>query len=651
MAAYNTHAMGNDTASASPPPVSSAIQDKWRTWVVLLLVLVAVGGGYLVSVCQRAPWFGYLDKFTGGWTLAASTVFAQHWYDEGAFALRFTMYWEGKDKALREQPPRTPYISYPPGAVVPLYLWAWWTKHRPQVEQTAAYNLFVQGVTALLLSTLAFLLGSLLRLPPILNGVLAVWPGLFYCFLPSPYYEHQMGYFADQAVLLPWLSAVALEYALCRVKVRGIRVLLTVLSVGTIFLGVCTEWIFVPLVVCLWAGRLVRSFSEGLRACLKATAAVWVPCIVALGLYALQLYGLDAFDDLLKRFGQRSGTVNASHIAFLMNEPLQWQLPDLWRLVSTSAFRQHFLSNGFGPLGHAAFITAALLLFVLLLLALFSRKSVNRASGLTELTYVYFLLELPPLLHLLLLSEHNSYPLHFFAVLKFAPAVALLSWAIPSVAYALSARSTAQKPMGRGLLVACIFLWIGLCLYYLFYVLEPVRAAAYPPPEQERVLLARFLGGNADARDVCVAPGFSVTARDSRYYVYSGKVVHEIFALQQIPELLERTDDDATLALLCRQPEDSNLFAPLLTYAAAKMQAQGFALYRLNKAAALAVLPAASASTPYSIGLPSPIPAGALQGTGATSAATENNAVRPVSAPGGSSATTSSSPQVKTPTP
>lgn len=88
-----------------------------RGGTVLMFLLIL--GLFATSVQLRAPWRGELGLRHHQWLTASTLLFSKNWYREGVVPLRMMMLKEPRSGEAQSIAERSPYVSFPPGAVCP----------------------------------------------------------------------------------------------------------------------------------------------------------------------------------------------------------------------------------------------------------------------------------------------------------------------------------------------------------------------------------------------------------------------------------------------------------------------------------------------------------------------------------------------------
>lgn len=546
-----------------------------------LLTLIAFG----ISVWQRAPQFGQTGGDMAGAFTTGSTLMARHWDREGACKLRFVMYWEPHSIEYPTLASRTPYISYPPGCILPIFFLGKINPRGPSPSLTMGYNLANHAAIAFCLGLLAFMLVRKMGYPLLLSLFYGVLPISLYLWLPSPYYEHQMGYFADSAIILPFVLCVLVELARMNASTPKMKRALSVLSGFVAFWGMFTDWLFAFVLLSVWLARLFSGElgnKPGLM--LRNTLVFLAPPAAALLLFLIQLWNLDALDQLTLRFVHRSG-MDGGGLNALRPVPRDVSVSPLFAFSLKTRFWETFIPAAYGMTGKVMILGAyaGLALGLLGLLVARIRKAVI-PGAVRMAAIVCFLLLAPCILHYAVFKNHSSFLFHFFSVLKLAPAMAVIPFALVPAGLAALLCSLLQWGSARRAWAGAAALVIAalLCGCYL-HVLGWQRTQMYASVKVDMQRTAQFVGAHTGYQDVVFSPEEDIPRH---FFVYSMKVVHQGRSIAQIHERLKDIAGDYTVNLFHKREEDYTLYPGLkiLTESAYEsIREEDLVLYRIRK--------------------------------------------------------------------
>ena len=183
--------------------------------IILLLVITLVIFQYTVEI--REPWFAELSSNNNHtidhheWLTGSTIKFAKNWYNEGPLNLKFAMLEDPKSVEFLTLSSRSPYTSYPPGTILPIYISSELLGQEPSPGLVMGYDLLNHFLVSFFLCLMIlFLLRNQLRFD-IINSFYFIIPILIELLLPGPLYWFQNAFFSDQAVILPFVVYVFLE--------------------------------------------------------------------------------------------------------------------------------------------------------------------------------------------------------------------------------------------------------------------------------------------------------------------------------------------------------------------------------------------------------------------------------------------------------
>jgi len=554
--------------------------EKAKTALCLILLLAVILGLFSWSVAQRVRWFGEAPVSMSGWLTAGTCVCARNWYAEGPWNLRFVMYWEpGSVESNLES--RTPYTSFPPGAIVPVYLLAKILGKEPSIRMVMAYNLFSHFCIALLLGLLTFFTTRRLGFQRGVSCLFALIPAILYLWFPVAFYEHEMGYFSDQAIM-PLFALYALLEVHRTAPDAGRRARYLAWAQGLIaFCGVLTDWLFILVLFCAYLIRLFRGeFGRSIPRVLGRSTLFAMPVFLALLLFALQLHHLNAFPKLSERFWKRTGFVEQKYTA----KNGQRETIPPWKNLITFPLKSNFwkrhIRDGFGGLGKPLILGSTLVAAALLItLALLRFTGKPAPPALVFSAQLSFLMLAPCLFYLHVFKEHCSFMLHSFTALKFALPLALLPLAVfPACLLSLFRRSWLHwGGAGAAVLLACG--WA--------YSLDTVRKTSFPERPKDYIPIGNFIAAHTDYFDVVFSPDHSIADRPPQNTAYSKKLVYKLASPKDIPAVVASIPGDYRVCLFILNSEKATALPWLesLKRAAYETYSEGrMKLYKIRKA-------------------------------------------------------------------
>ncbi len=553
--------------------------------LAVIALIAATLAAFGVSVGQRASHFGLTGGDMAGAFTAGSTLMARHWDREGAWKLRFVMYWEPDSIEYPTLASRTPYISYPPGCILPLYALGKISAQGPTVPMTMGYNLANQAAIAFSLGLLAFLLLQKMGYPILLSLPYSLLPIFLYLWLPSPYYEHQMGYFADSAVILPFALCVLVEIFRTEARNERQQSTLALLQGVIAFWGMFTDWLFAFVLLCVWLVRLV-SGEMGTKpgAVCRKTLVFWTPATMAILLFFLQLWHLGAIQQLALRFVHRTG-MDGGGLNALRPVPREVFYSTLFTFSLRTRFWETFIPAAYGMPGKVSLLAAyaALIMSLFaLLIARLRKKAIPNEMRVTVLTA--FLLLAPCLMHYHVFKNHSSFLFHFFSVLKLAPAMAIIPFVLFPAAFVTLICAVLRWDANRCIRLGAAILPIVaiLCAWYL-HTLGWQRERMYGELDHNMQRAAQFVGAHTGYHDVVFSPEEDIPRH---FYVYSMKVTHQGRSIEQIRERLTDVSGECVVNLFLKENVDYTAYPGLeliSSHSHETVREEGYILHKIDK--------------------------------------------------------------------
>ena len=543
-----------------------------RTAACVALLAAVTLVVFLYTVRIRSPWFGRMSLARHHWLSGSTLKFTKCWYHEGPFHLWFAMMENPASVEFPDLLSREPYVSYPPGAIIPFYLVCKVIGHEPSPPLLMGFNLANHLLIALLLSLGTFFFLRQLRISRVPACLLGVIPALLELLLPGPMYWHQNVFFSDQAVILPFAALVFLEILRDQVKSRRALTAVRVLQWIVLFYGTLTDWVFLFIAAALYGKRLFDgSISrKPFRPFVKASLRYWLPVILAVVLFICQLTVLGVMDKWVQKGLERSGLK-----------------PDVPHGEFFETFWLGHIATGYGK--WAIFLLwGSLAVFgvscAYLAIRHFRKEPQPRDARI--ILYLIGLVLLPCFTQVYVFRPHSIF--HEFSALKFSPAVAM----VPLVLVPLLLRclcegaSPGGAPMGAPAAGSSggpgkgqarkggpaqatpPSRWGDLKLYLMILCIVPVVGlyvkielpgvfGFFSQPTESYQRIGSFLAGNTSYKDVVFSPNLVIDVNPPIQLAYSGKRVHFAASAMHVYDKVSRINADLDVDLLFMLPPDA----------------------------------------------------------------------------------------------
>lgn len=489
-------------------------------------------GIFQYTVRIRKPWFGTLSTKHHQRNSVKELLYSKNWYREGALNLKFVMVKNPKSIEFPTLLSRGPYISYPPGAVLPIYIISKLRRHEPTISLLMKYNLLNHFFIAFFISLIIFFFLLQLKFSYLNSFILSLVPISLELLLPAPLYWHQNVFFTDQAVILPFVLFVFFEVIRESIKNRKISISTNFLQSSVFFYGILTDWLFVFIALTVYIKRIFNGeIRKDFNPFIKMSLKYWFPALLALFLFAFQLYSLPAFSNIIERFLFRIG-LNARGAGYIVN--------------FYNRFWEGHIAKGYGEVA-IGLLWMSLFLFILSFIYIgfqhFHKRQVEERIKKT-LSLISILL-IPCFLYTYFF-RNNSW-IHDFSALKFSIPLATVPFIlIPILIFSflkidlrnlfLDGVKISYKKGRKDIefklpvITLCIVMLVSVYLKN-----EHVRFKSFfPYPDKSLEKIGEFISSNTQYKDVIFSPNFEISIKGSTLLCYSMKRVYKIDSIFDI---------------------------------------------------------------------------------------------------------------------
>ena len=383
-------------------------------YLILTLIITTV---FIFTIQIRKPWFGQLINGDQHYLTGSSLKFARNWYQDKPWNIAFGMIEQPRSIEYEILKKREPYVSYPPGSVLPNYLVSQIFQKEPTVSMVMGFNLFSHITTALLLTFIAFFLLDKELKSKLASYSLSWIPGIMFLLLPGVMFWQQNVYFADQAIILPFVLTMFIEIIRDYSNNRRVTSILNVLQTIVIIYGLMTDYLFFFLLCILFIKRLTHDNRiKSIKSFLTISIKFWWPTFIVYSLFLIQVWHLGALINLKGKFFQRTG----------------FELVE--KKIGLKFFEMFWLQHIFNAYGKQAFWIIWISLFNsvawIITFGIYIRKKVGQIEqkNILRIIIYSFALTLPHFIQIYLLPEHSY--MHDFSALKFSLIIALVPFII-----------------------------------------------------------------------------------------------------------------------------------------------------------------------------------------------------------------------------
>ena len=515
-------------------------QERIKLLICIFLLFTVTFTIFHHTIQTREPWFGVLGG-ADEWGTGSTIKFADNWYQEGPLNLKFAMLENPKSIEFQTISSRSPYTSYPPGAVIPIYIISELEGHKPTVAMVMGYNLLNQFLIAFILALTIFFLLRRLKIDIFNSFLFSIIPSLLMLLLPGPLYWFQNVFFSDQAVILPFVIYIFLEVFRDGIVGKNLRILNVIQNI-VLFYGFLTDWLFVFIALTVYTKRVIdgeivlsRNFSLTiLYTFLKGSIKYWFVPIIALILFAIQVFILGNIRVTVSKFLFQSGIsqIGAEHLNNGLNK---------------------FLGNisfYYGKIGlFLLFISAAIYLIISFYIIFKSREKQKVGYDIVKVKKILYLIGMfliPCVLQVYFLKTHSI--IHVFSVLKFSVPISTIPLVLSPVLIFLLTENLMSKKVSSKFTIFSKFLYkfrINPRLFLIFLlafsatlgyisVENPNYNTLYPAPNYNYEIIGNSIQKNTDYNDVLFSPDFGILENPPQQLSYSMKRVYQINSTEDI---------------------------------------------------------------------------------------------------------------------
>ena len=462
---------------------------------------------------------------------------AKSWYREGPAALGFASWLNPRSIELPTLQSRGLYASYPPGYIAPIYLMARVMGREPSVNMLMAYNLINHFLIALLLALTSFVFVLRLGMSVPAAAALSVVPALVDLFTPGTLYWHQNTFFADQAIILPFVCVVFMEVLKDSNTTSGKwSFVAATIQCFMIFYGLLTDWLFVFVVTVLYIKRLVLGQAGiDLRSFVIEGIKFWAVPVSAIILFAVQIHSLDGWSKLLNAGLHRARSLQTT-------VPLDGDAGQ--KVTFYQAFWLGHIRGNFGSKAlHLIFGSFFAWLLFLLVVAVQRLRGKHHANetilGIALMTLVIA----PPFAQVYFLKQHSI--VHGFSALKFSLPLALVPFVVLPLTVVtwvrrylhgspflnlVDGRTPSDRSLREWIVVTVL---IGLASLYVS-TQHHRWLGLFPKPTTDFDIVGPFIDKNTGFNDVVFSPHFCVNEAPPQWLSYTMKRVYKIANVKEI---------------------------------------------------------------------------------------------------------------------
>lgn len=248
------------------------------------------------------------------WLSGSTIKYVNNWLIDGPSNLKFSMVDNPSSIEFPNIQTRHPYISYPPGTIVPLCIIQKIKGGLLTPKFLMLYNIINKFMIMLFLIATLWIITHQFQFSSIYKLSILMLGSSVYLLNRSTIYFHQNVFFADQAVLLPFSIFVFIEILRKKVIRQNLIIILATCQLIIIIWGSATDYLFLLVVFTAWLLSIIQIIADrkkGLPIISKnfsTSLYYYLPLLFVLFLYMLQVYELGLIEILLNKFLFRTGT-------------------------------------------------------------------------------------------------------------------------------------------------------------------------------------------------------------------------------------------------------------------------------------------------------------------------------------------------------
>lgn len=526
---------------------------------------------FIYTVLIRHEWFGNYTENDHEWLTGSTLKFSGNWYREGPWNIKFGMLENPRSPEFTNLWSRGYYISYPPGAVVPVYLLSVLINKEPSVSLVMAYNLLNHLLISIILGLTVFFFIRSLKLDLYIAFFFSLAPVLLQLLMPEPMYFHQNSFFADQAVILPFVLVIFIEVMRDNFEGKKRRYL-DILQALVFFSGILTEWLFIFVIAFIYIKRLISGeFPFDRKAGLIKQSLVYFTAPgIAILLFLLQILWIfdanigKAIEGYANLFRVRVG-VGA------VNE------------TSTGAYLEMIsghISNGYGRPGF--WLISASALFVIAGTAyLLGAKIFSKAiqPEIRKIILLALIIVGPCLTQIYLFKNHSA--VHSFSVLKLSVVLSM----VPFVLLPLFLAFLITKFVNVNTQKIMEIMLVPVLVVFGFYVVNthPQFRDFFDQNDPRNYDFAAAVKRNTNANDVVFSPDMEIPENAPQQLSISMKRVYVAESLLGTLSQIENIEGDYRVVWVFEQKQDSSSHMRETTLPVEAYQEDGrYVFVRLN---------------------------------------------------------------------
>lgn len=578
--------------------INKLTNEKTKKIIFILLLFAITLSLFQYTVKIRKPWFGTLSWVPDRhqWLSGSTLKFTKNWYREGPLNLKFGMIENPKSVEFPTLSSRVIYPSFPPGTILPIYLISKLRGQEPTPSLLMSYNLLNHFLIAFFLSLIIFFFLLQLKFSYLSSFILSIIPISLELLLPAPLYWHQNVFFAEQAVILPFVLFIFFEVIRGNIRSKKIFKSANFLQGLVLFYGILTDWLFIFVAATVYLKRILnKEMGESIYSCLKMNLKYWFPVILALSLFVFQLYSLGIKPQTMElKILYRTGLTDRgeTNISKVLTNVFHYTTD----INFYNAFWKGYIAEAYGKIA-IYLLWGSLFLFLLSFIYVgfqyFRRKQIDEKIKKT-LSLIAILL-IPCFLQVCFFANHSA--IHNYSALKFSiPLVTVPFILIPILIFsflkidlsrlylkleALKIPSdNRKKNIKLPVIILCLILLAGVYLKKEYLDFKNF----FPEPDKSFEVIGEFISANTQYKDVVFSPNFAIPSLPPQQLSYSMKRVYMVNSIFDIYSMVKNINENFEVNIFSINKNIDNKYGikELTSVAYDIRQANNFYLYKIK---------------------------------------------------------------------
>lgn len=554
-----------------------------KTIFISLLFFIAVGiFSYTIQI--RKPWFGHLSEGGNQWQSGSTLKFVKNWHREGPFKLLFGMIENPDSIEFPTLKSRQPYPSYPPGAILPIYIISKLRGKEPTPSILMRYNLLNHFLIAFFLSLTVFFFLLKLNFGYWASFIFSVIPISLELLLPAPLYFHQNIFFSDEAIILPFVLFIFFEVTRGSIKNKKKLKIINFLQTLVFIYGFLTDWLFLFVALAVYVKRILnKEMGKDISSFLKMSVKFWLPGIIVTSLFFLQMSFLGAIPAVVRKFMFRTGLGygGESYLSDFFNK-----------------FWIKRIGMAYGKVA-IVFLWGSLFLFLISIVYVGLRRlrHYKAKEKVKETLSLIGIVLLPCFMQIYFFKNHSV--IHYFSVLKFSVPLAVIPFILaPLLVFSLLGKDWMRiSPKGLKitykdhkvevkllLIILCLMISVGIYLkdlhprYTYFFNRQN--------PDRSYEDIGEFISTHAQYRDIIFSPNLEIPANPPQLLSYAMKRIYKVDSIFDIYRKVKGIKENFEINIFStiNYRDIGSDFLSLICKAYDVREESDFCLYKIKKA-------------------------------------------------------------------